>query len=72
MVLEHLVVMEEVLGRPLVWDAARRTGEQVHHVNGIKDDNSPENLELWVTSQPRGQRPEDLVVWAKEILARYG
>lgn len=68
MVFEHIVVMEQVIGRPLDW----RAGEQVHHINGVKDDNRPENLELWVTSQPRGQRPADLVEWARDILARYG
>lgn len=68
MVLEHIVVMEQKLGRPLDWQA----GEQAHHINGVKDDNRPENLELWVTSQPRGQRVEDLVEWAQEILRRYG
>jgi hypothetical protein len=26
---------------------------------------------LWVSHQPRGQRPEDLVEWAHEILRRY-
>jgi hypothetical protein len=72
MVLEHLIVMEEVLGRPLRWDPVKRTGEQVHHINGVKDDNRPANLELWVTSQPRGQRPTDLLEWAYEIIARYG
>lgn len=68
MVLEHVVVMEQALGRPVLWEK----GEQVHHINGVKDDNRPENLELWVTSQPCGQRPEDLVEWAHEIIARYG
>lgn len=68
MVLEHIVVLEKKLGRPVDW----AIGEQVHHVNGVKDDNRPENLELWVTSQPRGQRPEDLVTWALQILSRYG
>lgn len=68
MVLEHVVVMEEVLGRHIVWEL----GEQVHHINGVKDDNRPNNLELWVCSQPRGQRPADLVEWAHEILRRYG
>ncbi|KKN76139.1 hypothetical protein LCGC14_0373340 [marine sediment metagenome] len=63
---EHRVIMERKLGRRLV------DGESVHHKNGVRDDNRPDNLELWVTSQPNGQRPEDLVIWAKEILRRYG
>lgn len=65
-VLEHIVVMEGILQRHLL------PFENVHHKNGVRDDNRPENLELWVTMQPAGQRPLDLVRWAKEILARYG
>lgn len=65
-VLEHILIMEESLGRSLL------EGENVHHKNGDRADNRAENLELWVTMQPTGQRPEDLVQYAREIIARYG
>jgi len=64
-ILQHVRVMSDLLGRPLL------PGETVHHKNGVKTDNRPTNLELWVRHQPSGQRAIDLVVWAKEILARY-
>jgi hypothetical protein len=34
-------------------------------------DNRPENLELWSSMQPKGQRFQDKVDWAIEILNRY-
>lgn len=64
-VYEHALVMSGILGRPL------RTGEQVHHKNGIRHDNDPDNLELWIKSHPSGIRASDAVAWAREILARY-
>ena len=63
---EHRHIMEQHLGRPLL------KHENVHHINGNRADNRLPNLELWNTSQPSGQRIEDKLAWAREIIALYG
>lgn len=58
--------MSITVGRPL------HGHETVHHINGVRTDNRPENLELWSRSQPSGQRVSDKIAWAMEFLTIYG
>ena len=57
--------MESMIGRHL------QPHETVHHKNGNRKDNRQENLELWSVRQPKGQRVEDKVKYAIEILEQY-
>lgn len=52
---EHRYVMEQKLNRQLI-----KGVESVHHINGIRHDNSPDNLELWVGPIRYGQRASDI------------
>ena len=63
---EHVYIMSEYLKRPII------KGENVHHKNGDRLDNRIENLELWSTSQPPGQRVSDKIEWCIEFLNCYG
>ena len=45
-VYEHRVVAEQSIGRCL------EKGEVVHHINGIRHDNRPNNLQVMKTTEP--------------------
>jgi hypothetical protein len=43
----------------------------IHHINGDRLDNRIVNLELWDTSQPKGQRVEDKIIFYKKLIEDY-
>lgn len=53
---EHRYIIEQSIGRYL------EPQEEVHHKNGIRDDNRPENLELWMKGHRPGVRVTDFVL----------
>lgn len=63
---EHRLVMERLMGRPLT------KHETVHHRNGQRADNRPENLELWSSRHGKGQRVSDKIEFSAEFLREYG
>lgn len=64
--MEHRFVMGQVLGRSLF------PNETVHHKDGNRLNNHPSNLEVWIVSQPCGQRIMDKLEYSYKILEKYG
>jgi hypothetical protein len=64
-ILEHRYVMERMLGRPMTRE------ETVHHKNGQRTDNRPENLDLRSSRHGPGGDVSAMIRWAHEFIARY-
>jgi hypothetical protein len=70
---EHRLVAEEKYCRPLL------RSESVHHINGIKDDNRPENLEVLshaehsaITATENGAKMRKIKAEHEAYLLKYG
>ena len=64
-ILEHRYIYEKHYGVNL------ESNQNIHHINGDRLDNRIENLELWDTTQPQGQRVEEKIMFYKELYERY-
>jgi len=62
---EHRLIIEGLIGRKL------SSYETIHHKNGIRSDNSLENLELRSSNHGQGARIEDLVEHWTNMLKIY-
>lgn len=62
--LEHIHIVEQIIRRRLV------AGEQVHHINLIKDDNRPENLHLFKSTAAHNQAHASLSRLVADLLER--
>ena len=62
---QHRVIYETHYGIKL------KPHQNIHHINGVRTDNRIENLELWDTSQPKGQRVEDKILFYKNLVNEY-
>lgn len=63
--LEHRLVWERH------YNVKLKPHQNIHHINGDRKDNRIENLELWDTSQPPGQRVEDKIKFYQELMEEY-
>ena len=61
-VAEHILVMEKKIGRLL------KDGEIVHHINGIREDNNPNNLHLFVNHSDHRKYHALLKKMTREII----
>jgi hypothetical protein len=64
-ILEHRFVYEQHYGINL------NNNQNIHHINGDRLDNRIENLELWDSSQPKGQRVNDKISFYFELVEKY-